>query len=117
MIVHTHAICSGQADERMPDKGQKGSAVRCLDDVGNRVAVQLYRHLPWLTDRWARTHGFVEAQEIPWTPLKKPLMETVIALVTTAIVINGELTREGVLSAQALRERIEAYLLHPEMPT
>lgn len=52
--------------------------------VKNRVAVQLYKHLPWLAARWARTHRFVEGEGIPWTPLQKPLAETVIALVTTA---------------------------------
>jgi len=46
--------------------------------------VRLYKHLPWLAERWARRHRFVETEGIPWAPLKKPLQETVIALVTTA---------------------------------
>jgi D-proline reductase (dithiol) PrdB len=55
-----------------------------LQDWANWLAVQLYKHLPWLAARWARTHRFVEVQGIPWTPMQKPLRETVIALVTTA---------------------------------
>jgi D-proline reductase (dithiol) PrdB len=55
-----------------------------LHNVTNRVAVQLYKHLPWLAARWARRHCFVETEGIPWTPMQKPLQETVIALVTTA---------------------------------
>jgi D-proline reductase (dithiol) PrdB len=50
----------------------------------NQVMVQLYKHLPWLADRWARRHRFVEVKGIPWTPVQKPLRETVIALVTTS---------------------------------
>src|SRR5919201_1738860 len=55
-----------------------------LHDWTNRVAVQLYKHLPWLAARWARRHQFVEAEGTPWAPLQKPLRETVIALATTA---------------------------------
>jgi D-proline reductase (dithiol) PrdB len=46
--------------------------------------VQLYKHLPWLSERWARRHRFVETEGIPWAPMKKPLRETGIALVTTS---------------------------------
>jgi D-proline reductase (dithiol) PrdB len=55
-----------------------------LQALTNRVAVQLYKHLPWLPARWARRHRFVETEGIPWTPMQKPLQQTVIALVTTA---------------------------------
>jgi len=55
-----------------------------LHDWTNRVAVQLYKHLPWLAARWTRRHRFVEAEGTPWAPLQKPLQETVIALATTA---------------------------------
>lgn len=56
----------------------------CLHDLTNVLLVQLYKHLPWLADRWAGRHRFVETEGIPWAPMKKPLRETVIALVTTA---------------------------------
>jgi D-proline reductase (dithiol) PrdB len=55
-----------------------------LGDVGNRVAVQLFKRLPWLGDAWARRRGFVESRSIPWMPLRMPVREAVIALVTTA---------------------------------
>jgi hypothetical protein len=58
-----------------------------LQDWTNRLAVQLYKHLPWLAARWARTHRSVQTEGIPWTPMRKPLRETVIALVTAAGVL------------------------------
>jgi D-proline reductase (dithiol) PrdB len=53
-------------------------------DLGNRVAVQLFKRLPWLGELWARRHRFVESDSIPWTPVDRPVRESVIALVTTA---------------------------------
>jgi D-proline reductase (dithiol) PrdB len=55
-----------------------------LADVGNRVAVQLFRRFPWLGDAWARRRGFVESHSIPWMPLRLPIRDAVVALVTTA---------------------------------
>jgi D-proline reductase (dithiol) PrdB len=55
-----------------------------LRDVGNRVAVQLFRRLPWLGDVWARRRGFVESRSVPWTPLRIAMRDAVVALVTTA---------------------------------
>lgn len=55
-----------------------------LGDVGNRVAVQLFKRLPWLGDAWARRRGFVESHSVPWAPLHIPVRDAVIALVTTA---------------------------------
>jgi D-proline reductase (dithiol) PrdB len=55
-----------------------------LHNLTNTLVVQLYKHVPWLSERWARRHHFVETEGIPWAPLRKPLQETVIALVTTA---------------------------------
>ena len=53
-------------------------------DLGNRVAVQLFRRLPWLGEAWARRRRVVEADFVPWAPMAKPVRESVIALVTTA---------------------------------
>jgi D-proline reductase (dithiol) PrdB len=53
-------------------------------DLGNRVAVQLFRRLPWLGEVWARRRRVVEADSVPWAPLRKPVAEAVVALVTTA---------------------------------
>jgi len=53
-------------------------------DLGNRVAVQLFRRLPWLGEVWARRRRVVEADSVPWTPMSKPVRESVVALVTTA---------------------------------
>ena len=55
-----------------------------LYELKTRVMVQLYKHLPWISECWAKRHRFVESEEIPWALLKKPLQETMIALVTTA---------------------------------
>jgi D-proline reductase (dithiol) PrdB len=55
-----------------------------LDTLANQVAVQLFKRLPWLADVWARRRGFVESTSVPWTPLRKPVRESVVALVTTA---------------------------------
>ena len=55
-----------------------------LRDLVNRVAVQLFQRVPWIAARWARRHRFVEATSVPWAPLRTPLAETVVALVTTA---------------------------------
>jgi D-proline reductase (dithiol) PrdB len=58
--------------------------VLTLRDAANRMVVQLFKHVPWLADAWARTRRFEEARTIPWAPLRRPLPEAVIALVTTA---------------------------------
>lgn len=55
-----------------------------LSELKNTVLVQLFKHVPWLSAQWARRHRFVEGEGIPWTPVTRPLPETVIALVTTA---------------------------------
>ena len=55
-----------------------------LSELKNTVLVQLFKHVPWLSAQWARRHRFIEAEDIPWAPVKKPMRETVIALVTTA---------------------------------
>lgn len=50
----------------------------------NRLAVQLYKRLPWLAERWARRRPFVESRAVPWTPLTRPLGACTVAFVTTA---------------------------------
>lgn len=55
-----------------------------LDNLTNALVVQLYKHVPWLAERWAKRHRFVETEGIPWAPVRKPIRETVVALVTTA---------------------------------
>jgi len=55
-----------------------------LHNLTNALVVQIYKHVPWLAERWARRHRFVVTEGIPWAPVKKPLREVVIALVTTA---------------------------------
>ncbi|NJD68319.1 MAG: hypothetical protein C3F12_08425 [Candidatus Methylomirabilota bacterium] len=55
-----------------------------LHNLTNALVVQLYKHVPWLSERWAKRHRFMETEGIPWASLKKPVRESVIALVTTA---------------------------------
>ena len=52
--------------------------------LSNRVAVQLFRRLPWLGELWAARRSFVEGSGIPWAPLRRPLAQSRVALVTTA---------------------------------
>jgi len=55
-----------------------------LHGLPNTLVVQAFKHLPWLASRWAKSHQFVEGREIPWTLVRKPVAESVLALVTTA---------------------------------
>ena len=54
-----------------------------LHGLPNRLVVQVFKHAPWLASRWARRHRFVEGIGIPWTPMRKSLTGSTIALVTT----------------------------------
>lgn len=59
--------------------------MRSLRNLTNAIAVQLFKHVPWLAERWAAGHSFVEGGgRIPWAPLRRPLREATVALVTTA---------------------------------
>jgi D-proline reductase (dithiol) PrdB len=55
-----------------------------FDDLKNALLVQAFKRFPWLAERWAKSHQFIEAKDIPWAPLSKPLRESRIAMVTTA---------------------------------
>jgi D-proline reductase (dithiol) PrdB len=55
-----------------------------LHGLPNTLVVQAFKRVPWLASRWAKSHQFVEGRDIPWTPLRKPVADSVIALVTTA---------------------------------
>jgi len=55
-----------------------------LRKLGNAVAVQLFKRVPWIGEQWARRHRFVEATSVPWAPVVKPVKESSVALVTTA---------------------------------
>lgn len=48
----------------------------------NRAMAKLYGAFPDLAERWGRRSA-ATGGEIPWTPLKKPLRETVWTVVTT----------------------------------
>jgi D-proline reductase (dithiol) PrdB len=53
-------------------------------DLLNRAIVQLLKRAPWLVELWARRHRFVEADTIPWAPLRRPVREATVTLVTSA---------------------------------
>ena len=58
--------------------------MRSLADFANRVAVQVFKHVPWATDLWLKGHPLArQGGPIPWTPLRKPLAGCRVALVTT----------------------------------
>ncbi len=58
--------------------------MRALREPANRLLVQLFKHAPRLASVWARRYRAVEAAGIPWTPVRKPLGQSTVALLTTA---------------------------------
>jgi len=50
----------------------------------NRFLAKVLRYCPGLVRRWARQQTFTSSEQIPWTPLQKPLRECCVALVSTA---------------------------------
>ena len=54
-----------------------------FNDLKNTLLVQMFKHFPWLAERWAKSHRFVEAKGVPWTPLRNSLRDSAIAMVTT----------------------------------
>lgn len=49
----------------------------------NRILVQAFKRLPWLGEWWARRYPFLRPAGVPWAPLRKPLAECRLGLVTT----------------------------------
>jgi D-proline reductase (dithiol) PrdB len=58
--------------------------VRALAQLGNTVAVQLFKRVPGLAALWARRHRFVEPVAVPWARVTRPVQDSTVALVTTA---------------------------------
>ena len=50
----------------------------------NRSLAKILRYCPGLVRRWARRQTFASSEEAPWTPLRKPLIDCRVALVSTA---------------------------------
>jgi len=50
----------------------------------NKVLAKLLTRFPSLLDRFIEKTASVEVSGIPWTPVKKPLEDSVVALITTA---------------------------------
>jgi D-proline reductase (dithiol) PrdB len=50
----------------------------------NRLTARLLTRYPTLAEGFLRRHQPPESEGIPWTPLRKPLSECTVALVTTA---------------------------------
>jgi D-proline reductase (dithiol) PrdB len=70
--------------ESARQRARAGEVLTTPDTLANRIAVQLFKRLPWLADVWARRRRFVESTSVPWTPMRKPIRESAVALVTTA---------------------------------
>lgn len=51
--------------------------------LGRRLATLLFR-IPAVQQRWGRTYQAMRSDGIPWTPLRRPLAQARVALVTTA---------------------------------
>lgn len=49
----------------------------------NRLGRELFERVPGIYAWWAHRYRFVQSQDIPWTPLGKPLRECKLALITT----------------------------------
>ena len=50
----------------------------------NKIMVALHRN-PWIKKRWAQNFNALESDNIPWTPLKKPLSKCKIALTSGGV--------------------------------
>ena len=50
----------------------------------NRLLARILRYCPGLVRRWARGQTFAGSKTIPWAPLRKPLVDCRVALVSTA---------------------------------
>lgn len=50
----------------------------------NRALAKVLRYCPGLVRRWARGQTFASSEDVPWTPLRKPLVDCRVALVSTA---------------------------------
>ncbi len=48
----------------------------------NKLAVLLFQ-IPWVKNRWSHSFDVVESESVPWTPLRKPLRDCKMALITT----------------------------------
>jgi D-proline reductase (dithiol) PrdB len=48
-----------------------------------RLLSRLYAAFPALTERWVARHPVAAETDVPWTPLRKPLAECTVAVVTT----------------------------------
>ena len=63
--------------------GRPVMPVRTFTTWKNRSLAMLLRYCPGLGRRWARGRTFTSSEHIPWTPLRKPLRDCRVALVTT----------------------------------
>ena len=50
----------------------------------NRIIARLTTRFPFLGKRFSEAYSLLEMEDVPWTPLCKPLAESRVALVTTA---------------------------------
>jgi len=53
-----------------------------LKKLLNQLGVAFYQ-IPWVKSYWSKRFQAVQSDAIPWTPLKKPLSQSKIALITT----------------------------------
>ena len=50
----------------------------------HRSLAKVLRYCPGLVRRWARGQTFASSEHIPWTPLRTPLVDCRVAIVSTA---------------------------------
>ncbi len=47
------------------------------------LAARLFAAFPWLTKRWLAAHPQAVEADVPWTPLRRPLAECTLVVITT----------------------------------
>ena len=52
--------------------------------IKDQLLARIFTRFPSLFRRWVRNHQFVEFSDSPWAPLRGPLTQSRVALVTTA---------------------------------
>ena len=52
--------------------------------LARRVATALFKRFPSLTERWLARNPVAREDDVPWTPLGRPVASCRVALVTTA---------------------------------
>jgi D-proline reductase (dithiol) PrdB len=54
-----------------------------LRQIKDRALGNVFTRFPWLFRQWTKRSTFIHHTDVPWTPLKKKVSESKLALITT----------------------------------